>query len=373
MSNIAAAERVRTGSGAVRRRGAFTLVELLVVIAIIGILIALLLPAIQAARESARRATCKSNLKNIGIALQNFHSAKKRFPPSSNWHRALDGDTCIDQQNPLFLRKNWVVEILPFMEEEAVHEQFDFSVPISDDINGAPRGTQIEVMLCPCDEYNDTPYSPEGGSGWARGNYAANAALGYMAYEAKGGHSTASWSTTGNWYKDHYRGVMGANDALKVEEIKDGSSHTLLACEVRAGLTPSDPRGTWALGVAGASSLWAFGRSNISSDMGPNSAGADMINNCTVLITEFGSTQAVAIEGMPCRDESTTFSCQATTRSLHDGGVQGVFADGSVHFIGDFIDVRGSGTPGTRNWNPSVWDRFCLSNDGFVVPDDAVE
>jgi len=95
----------------------FTLVELLVVIAIIGILIALLLPAVQAAREAARRATCRNNLKQLGLALHGFHDVRKTFPPSAVRQGGL--------------HENWVIKILPFLEQQALFDRFDLDLPIA--------------------------------------------------------------------------------------------------------------------------------------------------------------------------------------------------------------------------------------------------
>src|SRR5262245_41405937 len=100
----------------------FTLVELLVVIAIIGILVALLLPAIQAAREAARRAQCTSNLKNVALALQNYHDARKEFPPAARWRTEADGaDDNVLIDNRLF--GNWAIDILPYIEEQNLANQ----------------------------------------------------------------------------------------------------------------------------------------------------------------------------------------------------------------------------------------------------------
>lgn len=126
------------------RRG-FTLVELLVVIAIIGILVALLLPAIQAAREAARRSQCSNNLKQVALAILNYEGTKKTIPAGSGYlHEEPKG--------------NWVVEILPFMEEQAVEAQYDFSLYPDQGRNlELAAVTRIESLICPSDEASGQP------------------------------------------------------------------------------------------------------------------------------------------------------------------------------------------------------------------------
>ena len=117
----------------------FTLVELLVVIAIITILVVLLLPAIQSAREAARRVQCLNNLKQIGLALLAYHDASGSFPPGSHWNRAAGADP--DRVNEERLSENWVILILPFMEEQALYDRFDLTQYITQPVNRAARST----------------------------------------------------------------------------------------------------------------------------------------------------------------------------------------------------------------------------------------
>jgi len=127
-----------------RWRGAFTLVELLVVIAIIGILVALLLPAVQAAREAARRTQCKNNLKQLGLALLNYHDNWNYFPPSSVWDVANGGPGVIDQgQAHTRISQNWAVLILPFVEQQSLYNSFDLKRYMTDPVNAVPRGTEL--------------------------------------------------------------------------------------------------------------------------------------------------------------------------------------------------------------------------------------
>ncbi|WP_168563750.1 DUF1559 domain-containing protein [Crateriforma spongiae] len=122
-------------------RNAFTLVELLLVIAVIGILIGLLLPAVQAARESARRMSCQNNLRQIGIALHNYHSAYRRLP--SGWIAADE-----DHHEPGW---GWAAAILPQMEQVSAYDRVNFSLPIEEAEHAAVRTSSIPSFVCPSD------------------------------------------------------------------------------------------------------------------------------------------------------------------------------------------------------------------------------
>ena len=367
------------------RRRAFTLVELLVVITIIGILISLLLPAVQSAREAARRAQCANNIRQLGLALHQYHTANGKFPPSSVWRNsngALDpSQTEIQNNGNLF--ENWVILILPELEQVALAQQLQLAYPVTDTshtnsmgtTNSQLVGTTLAIMLCPTDTYNRTAFTGStcpsgltsnlGSFPWARGNYAANAGEGYMTNTAHASITDPNGADLGDgagagWNSRWCRGVMGANVAERIEDIHDGSSNTILVGEIRAGVTTFDPRGVWAMSGGSPSALWGHGF--IGDDNGPNSNSilADDVLSCTDIYNAVGSAQNLAALGMACSNGDWSNS-QQTMRSLHTGGGNTCFADGSVHYISDFVQL------GSSAQNLGVWDKLNLSNDGYPI------
>lgn len=362
--------RSRESASGERPPHGFSLVELLVIIAIVGILIALLLPAVQAAREAVRRMQCSNNLKQLSLALHNYHDAHKTFPPSVQF----DYDESPNSSD--HFRPNWVILILPFIEEQSTRDQFDLTKTISDSANRTPRGRSIPVMLCPTDLGHHVPFvgipASESGDNWARGNYAANGAnarpdAGVTALIGSGikcvhcGTSTGSTggpegaSQSEGWADVKLRGVMGACMAMPLRRIVDGTSHTMLLGEIRIGLSELDHRGTWAMGTAGSSALFMHGYN--SDDNGPNACNEDSddVRGCGYLWTSPGHSVLVQ-ECMTCYG---TLSSQATARSRHPGGVLSAFCDGSVHFIADTIIGGGAWAS-----NPSPWDHLITCCDG---------
>ena len=196
-----------------QHRRAFTLVELLVVIAIIGILIALLLPAIQAAREAARRSSCLNNLAQIGIALQNYQSAQESLPPG-----VTNPDGPIHSV-PEGFHMGWLVQLLPYIEENVTYKHVDFSVGVYDKKNAPVRRIGIAVFQCP--------------------SYGGPTALKATGPADEGLDETAAW--IGNYAgcqndveapidADNH-GVFFLNSHITPRDISDGAAHTIFVGE----------------------------------------------------------------------------------------------------------------------------------------------
>ena len=339
-----------------RRRAGFTLVELLVVIAIIGILVALLLPAIQAAREAARRAQCQSQIKNVALAVLNYESSKGQLPNGMNVDTTNPNWTTTIH-TPSVYRRNWIIDILPYLEEQALYDSFDFTKAIND--NTAPltsnknynaRGQIIPVLLCPSDPNSQILYQgavTTHGTNWGRTNYAANVGRGFIYW---GQYNAAKEYLP--WKDSCQRGVMGPHLSVKLKQITDGTSKTFMVGELRTGLTEKDARGVWAMGHAGASLLAMYGAGG--DDNGPNACYpfADDV------YSDVCSRPAAKLECMDC---DPGYFAQATMRSVHLGGVHAAMCDASVQFIDDNIET--SGVPGNCC---SVWDWMITSADGGV-------
>jgi prepilin-type N-terminal cleavage/methylation domain-containing protein/prepilin-type processing-associated H-X9-DG protein len=358
-----------------RSTSGFTLVELLVVIAIIGILVALLLPAIQSAREAARRAQCTSNVKNIALAVHNYHDSRKELPTAAWLRPQTSPSDNILIDNRLFW--NWAIRILPNLEEQNLANQLTINdtTPISKDTgtnNKLVRGTEIPVMLCPSDLGRGNPFQGTNGN-WARGNY------GYNAFQF---WPNEYWRTllSDTRYKPFLQyniGMGGLEDgvtrmAMNFNKITDGTTKTVMLAELRVGVSTTDRRGVWAMGMCG-SNLHCRQAAFVPNLCSPR---IDDVQGADQIIAEVGEANLNAMCMMP--QNGLDMSGQSLVRSLHPGGANCAMADGSVRFISDFIE---SGTlykteDGYIDTTPvdqttsdvlGIWQRLNIPRDGYVI------
>ena len=354
-----------------RPRYAFTLIELLVVIAIIAVLIGLLLPAVQKVREAAARASCSNNCKQIGLALLNYESAYGQFPPASQVPYAkLNSDSNLDITTPF--GPNWAVLILPCMEQNALYAQANPTsypgilttpgvVPAYASVNNSwrvVRGIPVKSYLCPSDPNNQTPYLDPGPNappetGWARGNYGVTA--GYEDYDHQFGGATKVTTSKGPMKGIASSPVMATNFGSKLLAITDGTSNTMMVAELRAGISPLDPRGVWALGFPSASIVNA-GRAPYNptpnNSLGDSGSDGDEIQNCS----KFWSVGIGSRQRMGCINDPGAIMCSGMSRSMHTGGVNVTMADGSVHFVRESITEL-------------TWGLLSSKADGLVIPE----
>jgi prepilin-type N-terminal cleavage/methylation domain-containing protein/prepilin-type processing-associated H-X9-DG protein len=325
----------------VMARRAFTLIELLVVIAIIAVLIALLLPAVQAAREAARRAQCINNLKQLGIAMHNYHDAQGTFPIG----RTGIGFSYPYKDN----RRTWSFGIMSFIEMTALANSINFTLSFYYPQNTTAIKTGVSAFDCPSDPNGATIEEPTTAYPRAKADYMVN--WGNMHYYQDQLPSTMPnpWTWTGGPFGPplNVLSFLGApfqaNKSIGVQSITDGTSNTLLMSEVVVGTNKgnnSDHRG-------------------------------DIYNddyNCTMFMAvtppnsripdQHGATtycQYPNALNPPCNANSPVFNA---ARSFHSGGVNASLCDGSVRFVKNSINV-------------ATWRALSTTQGGEVVSADA--
>lgn len=304
----------------------FTLIELLVVIAIIAVLIALLLPAVQQAREAARRSQCKNNLKQLGLALHNYHDAHRVFPSgcvgSTVWSQPTTGGYPDYGKN--VARVSWIPMIYPFIDQTAAYAQFAPYMSRSVSISTYPAyDLQISTLKCPSDPNSGKQASLGDSGSFTRMTFSNYA--GCMGSTSTNGSLTSTTSTTDNSAK--LNGVFYAMSSIQMKDITDGSSNQLLVSEIR--LVPDKSAIT---GTIDTSSDWhgivwnSFGTTVWFSTLNPpNTRTSDRVRRC-VTDDPF----------VPCAFHTSINVIH--TRSAHVGGVQSVLGDGSVRFISENIN-----------------------------------
>jgi len=322
----------KAGRGVASGRSAFTLVELLVVIAIIGILIALLLPAVQAAREAARRAQCSNHFKQVGLAMHNYHSTFKSFPPGLLMWTSSTPPECGPRGDAQYYAGfAWSVFLLPYLEQQPVYDLIDFiqagghSHPFSYFEPEGPSGkntrlagqTRIDTFLCPSDPQDGELVSC---CSWDEPNTPEDVRQTNMCGVA----DSEDYSCDGLWPLQFVRadGALAERQACRLRDILDGSSHTLVIGEVTGG--------------------------------GRGSHSAHFWSSWNVLDTGEGINGPYTIPGggVWSHFRLTGFS------SFHSGGCHFGLGDGSVQFLSENIDFTLLKALATRDGGETVSGAF---------------
>ncbi len=329
----------------------FTLVELLVVIAIISILVMLLLPGLQSVRESGRRLQCKSNMKNVALAVRNYATNNGALPPAGivDPKRVMDHLVIDDFESRLGGQFSWIVMVLPLLDEQGLYDRFDFDVSVFDQPSD-PQSVGISVLRCPSDGASVRHFeavNPDGGGtlrSFAKGNYAAYVSPFHVSL------------------CELFPGALSGN-AQPLAVIRDGESTTIMLSEVLARDHRKDQRGAWALPWTGSSLLafdahfphplyvvggndglywerprpsykmWRYSRTQtqMPNNQGPN---FDMLYECP-------DAELAQMDRMPCSQWTKGTELEylsAAPRSKHRGGVNIAYVDGHVEFLSDTVD-----------------------------------
>ncbi|NOY41118.1 MAG: DUF1559 domain-containing protein [Planctomycetes bacterium] len=278
----------------------FTLVELLVVIAIIGVLVALLLPAIQAAREAARRMHCLNNFKQIGVAMHNYHAALGEFPTGTEWIEPSNPDT---PNGGLFFGLGWSGVILDYLENTQVHDSFDLSIGPYQIFSGTnTKAGAVQIVAYSC------PGAPEDQLAFV-GTDNGIPFYWWSSNAAGVSDSQSAWTVTLNYSITYGDGMLMNANPIRIAEVEDGTSNTLFVGEITGAAGISDEASGEIPGW-----YWPAGPT-FSSQFGINGPGT------------------IPGEGVFRKTGDDAFS------SYHPGGCHFLMVDGSARLILENIDA----------------------------------
>ena len=336
-------------------RRAFTLIELLVVIAIIGVLIALLLPAVQAAREAARRAQCTNNLKQIALAAQNYHSANNVFPGNSYSAK-------VSTQGQIYANFPAFVRMLPFMEQQGLYNAVNFDLTVFETANITLGTVKIDALVCPSDVWDPQPITTATANAGGFSNVYTQVGPDYLqgpngpylqqftSYGAVQGTWTAQWRNSFMYSRgvlqpgaiNEYlmlNGVIYGDSANGISQIPDGTSTTFLFGEhAHSLIAVYDPN------YQNSEYCWnsPYYLDTLMSTYYPPNVGRTSNGNA-------GAGLGISHYFIP-----------GAASSLHSGGVNFAFCDGSVRFIRDSID--------SWSYDPNSGSSGPRSSDNVLLP-----
>jgi prepilin-type processing-associated H-X9-DG protein/prepilin-type N-terminal cleavage/methylation domain-containing protein len=315
------------GGKTARRTAAFTLIELLVVIAIIAILMGLLIPAVQKVREAANRVRCQNNLHQIGLALHGYHDSFNHFPLGSI------NDKPFAWSSP---RITYMIYLYPYLELDDAYRKFDPTavsssggdggfIPWCGSVNsvgtGAPLSVVVPSLLCPSDARGGETAINRPSAGILLGVWAK---VNYLAFFGDKDYGAGLPGATPH----NLKAAFGFNYGARIADITDGTSNTMVFGEYLRGLpqqeAPFDFRGVPWIDFPGCSQLYTQST--------PNTSNPDLFHPGKYCWNE-------PEENLPCAASSGD-QTTAAARSRHPGGVNVLFADGSVHFISQNIDLK---------------------------------
>ena len=318
------------------RRRAFTLIELLVVIAIIAVLIALLLPAVQSAREAARRAQCLNNMKQLGLAMHNYHQTNDCFPPGQLAYSNLSG-----------ARNLWTELLFPFLEQRVLVDSYNYSIgfggPGYNVVNHTTFNAQISSYNCPtdiggyCKRYSTV--------GWSRSNYVACFSPDGAIVEPGAPWTYDNCPNNPTYQPARRKALTNYSITRGIRHVYDGTSNTIAVSE-----TITDPDGS--VGYRGC--WWNDLGMNYTHLRSPNTKIPDSMWRAVAYVYN-GCDKTKS----PCDDTAACWSSHVfSARSRHPGGVNALAADGSVKFIKDSINL-------------GVWQSIGSIDAGEVISADA--
>ncbi len=287
-------------------RTGFTLVELLVVIAIIGVLVALLLPAVQAAREAARRMQCSNNLKQMGLAFHNYHDANKKLPPGQDYGTIRGSSS---DSNP-GTRPGWAWSafIMPYLEGSAAYDQIDFEGLFHEGNHPELLANPVAFAICPSDQTEPVRAHFPGKTSiplQAAASYAGSAGPFHMYNDPYKG------------FPQRMRGSLYLNTKVEFREITDGLSNTIFAGEIKfiEKLTVARTERDW-------NGFW-YGRHDGRSSKGTAYWILSLVRSGEVRMNAPGQAETVLRNGF---------------HGSHPGGVQFLFGDGAVRYVSETIN-----------------------------------